>query len=355
MRVSTKLAGMVLAAGLGTRLRPLTYLRAKPAVPFLGRPLIRHVLDLVRQAGAEEVVVNLHHLPDTIRRAAAGFGGDLFYSFEDPILGTAGALGKVRDRLAGKRILLVNGKIYFEENLRDVVEWHTAQKALATLVLVPRRPGSPFSPVYRDPEGWIRAFGGVPSGDSSSPRSGSRDENSWQDFVFTGVHVLEPEVLECIPDGPSDSVRDLYPRLMARGNSVAGYVSHAFWCESSTPERYVDNSFTVLGRHRGLLDSETGSRESFSDWSGSRVIQGENCRVAPGSKLDRVILWDGVEILDAISARNVVFTDGVTVSGDGGRFENVVVTPRTVELERVQFPECRIEGDTILWPFNQSG
>ena len=105
--------GMILAAGLGTRLRPLTYFRAKAAIPFLNRPLISYSLELLRRAEIAEVMVNLHHLEDTVRVAAAGPGMRVTFSFEEEILGTAGCLRKVSDFLKEGTFIVANGKTCF--------------------------------------------------------------------------------------------------------------------------------------------------------------------------------------------------------------------------------------------------
>ncbi len=140
--------GMILAAGLGSRLRPLTWLRAKPAVPLLNRPLIRYAFDLLDSLRIREVVVNLHHLSGSVARALEGVAPTVRLSPEREILGTAGAVARVRDFWGPDPFVVCNGKIYFEQHLGPVLAAHQESGALATLVLVPRKPEDPFRPVF---------------------------------------------------------------------------------------------------------------------------------------------------------------------------------------------------------------
>ena len=147
---------MVLAAGLGLRMRPLTLLRAKPALPVLNRPLIHWTLELLRRHGVTDVVVNLHHLPGTVRRAVGDgstLGLRVSYSYERRILGTAGGPRKVRRFFGDEPFLLVNGDVLFDFDLSDLVRRHAASGARATLALK----------AYRR----VEAYGGVVIGRAS--------------------------------------------------------------------------------------------------------------------------------------------------------------------------------------------
>ena len=164
--------GMILAAGLGSRLRPLTWLRAKPAVPLLNRPLIRYAFDLLDSLRVREVVVNLHHLSGSVARALDGVAPAVRLSPEREILGTAGAVGRVRDFWGPKPFVVCNGKIYFEQRLGPVLAAHQESGALATLVLVPRRPEDPFRPVFLDGDSRLAGDGDSHLATGDSPVRG---------------------------------------------------------------------------------------------------------------------------------------------------------------------------------------
>ena len=143
--MALELRGMLLAAGLGTRLRPLTYFLPKPAVPLLNRPLALYSLDLLRTAGVKKIAVNLHHSPDSVKSAFSGEPESILYSYEDPIQGTAGGIGKIRDFFKGSTFVVTNGKIYCEEDLSRVVAHHRGSGSAVTLVLVPASSQSRFN------------------------------------------------------------------------------------------------------------------------------------------------------------------------------------------------------------------
>ncbi len=181
------LAGMVLCAGLGTRLRPLTAQVPKPAVPVCGVPLVRWSLALLAGAGVRRAVVNVHHLPEAMAaaaaEAAAALGLALTLSREPVIAGTGGALREARAALDGaSEILLVNGDVLFDLDLGAALAAHRASGALATMVLLPMPAGARYAAVEVDAGGAVRRIAGAfgPGGAGLSP---------WH---FSGVHVLSP-------------------------------------------------------------------------------------------------------------------------------------------------------------------
>jgi mannose-1-phosphate guanylyltransferase len=324
--------GLVLAAGLGSRLFPLTLGRAKPAVPFLNRPIIGYSLDLLAKAGVTEVAVNLHHLPDTVRKAVGEARGVRF-SFEPEILGTGGAAANLRDFLGGDDFVVCNGKIYFEEDLTRIVAFHRETKALITLALVPTAGGEEFNPVYLASDSRVAGFG-----PAHRPAPDDRA------FVFTGVHVMAPQVLDLIPEGPSDSVRDLYLRLVAdKRRPIHGFVSDAYWCEISTPSRYLARSVEVLSR-RGQLRLGDGLPPGSE-----RVVAGPGCRVSGSASLASCVLWENVSVGDNVSLKNVVVADNISLPA-GLRLVDSVVTARPASPEEVAARGGRHDGDNVIWP-----
>ena len=338
--------GMVLAAGFGTRLRPLTYLRAKPAIPLLGRPLIQYALDRLAEANIRHAIVNLHHLPSTVIEAASRSDMRIDFSREEPILGTAGALARVRDRLAGSPIVLVNGKIYTEERLERVLEFHRSQKALVTMMVRPCWPGCPFNPLLVDDHLRVRRFARNKGDDMT--HSGS--DVGLRPFVFTGVHILDPEVLDRIGDGFSDTVADLYPRLIAEGRRVLAFISDHWWFETSTPERYLEKSIEFLRRSNACA-GETLAHDASDR---SDTIYGREGRLGLGVYLDRCVLWDRVELCEGTSAVNTIFTDDVHIRVRR-EFRNCIVTPRSASLEsRTAERGAEVGDGFICWPMHRA-
>ncbi|UCF37795.1 MAG: NTP transferase domain-containing protein [Acidobacteriota bacterium] len=328
---------MVLAAGYGTRLRPLTFLRAKPAVPFLNQPFIRYSLELFRGLGIKETVINLHHQEDSIREAVRGSDLEISFSYEDEILGTGGGIGAVRDLLCQDTTVVSNGKIYFEDDLEDALVFHKERGSLVTLVLVPWSEGDPFAPVLLDAEGTIVQF--------TRTRKEPVDRQGLRPFTFTGVHLLEPGLLDLIPEGTADIVTDVYEPLLGSSTPPIGYVSDSYWCECSTPRRYLEKSLDQLKR-RGLdslcegektgkiRNSVIGSGASFSD----SVV------------LSDCVVWEGVRIEGTGTHRNTIFATSLTDVPASLSLDNAVVVPNCREIVEHK-PEYAFEaGDVIIWP-----
>ena len=308
--------GMILAAGLGTRLYPLTAFRAKPAVPFLNRPLIQYARDLLLEAHLTEIVINSHHLSQSVQEAleaeARTEGHRITFSHEETILGTAGAIGKVRDFLQDDTFVVCSGKIYFEQDLDPVIRFHRDHNNLVTLVVVPHSKEDSYASVWVDDHNSITGF---------------RPECQGNTFVFTGVHVLDPQVFDFIPEGPSETVNEIYPRLIQEGYRVQAFVSEAYWCECSTPRNYLRKSLEVLRRRKldNLMNGETGS-------SCDGVIAAPSVQIDPGCVLKNSVLWDDVMIGEGSSLSNVIVTAGVTLRPDT-HLNNALVTPQSQKLD----------------------
>ncbi|MDA2928148.1 NDP-sugar synthase [Acidobacteria bacterium AH-259-G07] len=330
---------MILAAGLGTRLYPLTAFRPKPAVPFLNRPFIHYSLELLQRAHVQDIVVNLHHLPNSITEAVEAMKTEdqappqIVFSHEDKILGTAGAIGKVRDFLAGDTFVVCNGKIYFEEDLQRAICFHHERESIVTLLLVPYSEGDSYGSVFMDKENNITRFG-----------SRKQKINSDLPYVFTGVHILEPEIFDFIPDAPSDTVKDLYPRLIEEGHSVRGFVSQADWCECSTPQRYLSKSLEVLKRKglENLIEAET--RLPYRG-----VVASLSVELNTTSFLENSILWDRVRVGQNSSLCNVIIADGVELAPET-HLRNAIVTPLRGTTEEKLAAGAWVKENYLIWP-----
>ena len=241
---------MVLAAGLGLRMRPLTLLRAKPVLPVLNRPLLEWTMIRLARAGVKDVVVNLHHLPETVTAVLGSgrrFGLRIRYSRESTILGTGGGPRAVREVFGDEPLLLVNGDVLFDLDLRRLLAVHRASGARATLALRPNPVPYAYSPVVSDRKGRILSIAGRPAA--------ARGAVS----MFASVHVLDPALLDRLPEGASDSVLDLYIPLLAEGAHLQGVPSRGAWYDFGRPRLYRDAQLRLLpgrGRDRVLVDGK---------------------------------------------------------------------------------------------------
>jgi NDP-sugar pyrophosphorylase family protein len=321
---------MILAAGYGTRLWPLTVDRAKPAIPFLGRPLVGYVAEYLARHGCREIAVNLHHRPESVRDSlgdGSRFGVRLHYVEEPEILGTSGALDNARDFFSGETFVVVNGKIATDIDLGRALETHRRTDALATLVLRPNPEREKYSTVEID-GGRIAGFGGYPppasdkAGDAdggSQKTEGAggakgekgiasaafitrapRSQSGYRDGVplmFTGIHILDRRVFDFTPRGVfSDSVTDVYPKAHDAGERISAHVAEGnYWYELSTIPRYLDTSLALLRREGRTLDVGAGSEiEAGADVSDA--VLWENVRVERGARVRRAVLGAGVRV-----------------------------------------------------------
>ena len=306
---------IVLSAGYGTRLWPLTEDRTKPAIPILGKPLVGYVAEYLAGYGIDEIVVNLHHRPESVRRAlgdGSAFGVKLHYVEEPVILGTSGALDNTREFFEHDTFVVVNGKIITDIDLQAALETHRSANALATLVLLPNTRRERFSVVETE-GGRIKRFGGMPA------------ENDVEPLMFTGIHILEPRILEYVPRGVfSDSVTHVYPQAMANGEIIAAHVGSGKWRELSTLRRYLDISVELL-------------RES-----GQSYVSGNDASISESASVTDSVLWDDVKI-GAARVNRAVLADNVIVP-DGEVIENSVVVPRQL-VEGKTRPKKALAGD----------
>ena len=299
---------MILAAGFGERLWPLTADRTKPALPVLGKPLVGYVAEYLASFGITETIVNLHHEPESVRRAlgdGSQFGVQLQYVFEPQILGTSGALDNARPLLESETFVVVNGKLITNLDLRAALAHHREQKALATLVLKPNRARERFS-VVETRDDLVTKFAGMPSS------ANTEDEPP---LMFTGIQILEPRIFDYIPRGVfSDTVVNVYPRAMAAGERVVGHVSEGRWYELSTLKRYLDISLALLREQQ--RDVYTGANP-FIDATATvaNSVVWNDVVIEGGAKVRRAVIGDRVRILKSEHIEDAVVVRADLLAG----------------------------------------
>lgn len=313
---------MILAAGFGTRLWPLTIDRTKPAVPFLNLPLICYSVEYLKRFGIKEIIVNLHHQGDSVRQALGTgekFGVKIFYSEETEILGTSGALDHARHLLENDTFIVMNGKVITDIDLASAIETHRSRKALATLVLKENRQRERFSNVLLDKNGNIERFSSFPD-----PKD---IENI--PLMFTGIQILEKEIFNYIPQKQfSHSTTDVYPKAIKEGKIVAAHISNGGWYELSTLARYLDISLEFLYKE------------------GKNLVYGAGTTIAESARVTNSILWQDIKIEANATLHQVIVTDDVTIPANS-KLERVVVVRRD-RCETIERGE--IVGENVIVP-----
>jgi len=280
---------LVLTAGLATRLRPLSLVRAKAAVPVAGQPLVRRILEQLRSAGVSDAVLNLHHLPHTIT-GVVGDGSDLDmrvrYSWERPILGSAGGPRLAIPLLERSTFLIANGDTLADVDIPSLVADHRRSGALVTLAVTPSPDPKKYGGIVADADGSMTGF-----------TTAGSTEASWH---FIGLQVAESDAFASVEAGSlCESVRGLYPALIAaRSGSVRVHACTAEFFDIGTPHDYLHTSRLLAQREERV------------------ALHGLRTRIDPTAHVDDSILWDDVEVGARSILRGCIVTDGVRVPDD---------------------------------------
>lgn len=342
---------MVLAAGKGTRLAPLTDVLPKPMTPVAGKPMIGHIFELLEKAGVGEVHVNVHHLAETI---LDHYGWETWmngmtvnFTREEELMGTAGGVKRVSDRF-DETFIVIMGDALTDVDLRKVVAFHKERGALATLALMRVTDTSQYGVVELGPGGDIVAFQEKP--DPSEAIS---------TLANTGIYVLEPEALDYIPEVTFfDFAKDVFPRLLEAGEKFVGYEDDFYWSDIGTLGAYRAAQRDVLsGRVRTKIPGERWGHGLWVERDArlhptttlggrtfvgrSAVIEpevtlvgdvtvGSGCRIGVGATVKRSILLPGSSVGDGAILEDCIVGPGYEV-GEGVRLHDEVLVRRTRE------------------------
>jgi mannose-1-phosphate guanylyltransferase len=295
---------MILAAGLGTRLLPYTLKRPKPLFPVLNKPLLQLTAARIARAGFSEIVINCHHLRDQIVEVFKA-EKEIVLQQEKEILGTGGGLRKALPHFDNDPVLVVNGDIYHSIDYRDVYSFHNKSNYDATLVLheYPR-----FNDVRIDDDLMVTDFS-------------ASEESTGRVLAFTGIHVVNPEILETIPENTPFCIIDCYRKLLEKGGKIKAYFAKdRFWTDMGTPEDYLKLHEGLLKGHIPLYEelnenfteapfigsgeaSAAGNPE-FLDW----VCIGKGATIGSDTTLQRSVIWDGADVPAGTTVRDAIIT-----------------------------------------------
>ena len=337
---------MVMAAGAGTRLRPLTTYVPKPLVPIANRPVLEYTVENLRRHGITEMVLNLHSHPELIRRHfgdGSTRGVKIHYSHEPKLLGTAGGVKKVEHFLEQGTFLVLSGDGLTDIDLTELLFFHRRRRALATIALKAVDMRFEYGVALMNAGGRIRRF---------------IEKPSWSDVfsnaVNTGIYVFEPEVLKMLPKGKEiDFGHDFLPQLLKEKRAVYGYQTNGYWCDVGNLGEYrraqrdaldgkVKISFsgrqikkgvwvgkdTVIGRGVQLeapcMIGE-GCRVARDTVIGAYTVIGHRARIGAGSVLRNCTLWDDVRVETRVNLENCVLGHGARAAENISVYEGSVI------------------------------
>jgi mannose-1-phosphate guanylyltransferase len=272
---------LILTAGLGTRLQPLSWYRAKAALPVAGAPIIARTLRQLHQAGIRRVVVNLHHRADSITRIVgdgAAFDLQVRYSWESTILGSAGGPARAIPLLEADRFLIINGDMITDVDVSALMKQHLETNTLVTMAVIDGRPG--YNGVIADTRGIVSGFGKQPGA-----------------YHYIGVQAVNASVFAGVSvDTLSETVHGIYPPLIAgKPEAIRVFYSTASYFDIGSPREYLETVKTIAQHEGRPLD------------------RGAGCEVAPGATLTDTILWDRVRVGAGATLTNCIVADDVVV------------------------------------------
>jgi mannose-1-phosphate guanylyltransferase len=328
------LPAVILVGGEGTRLRPLTARTPKPMLPLVDRPLLAYTFEHLARHAVERVVLSCGYLPTQIREhfgGDAGAGVTLEYVVEDEPLGTGGAIAFAGRELGGT-FLALNGDSLRGADLGELVSFHRQRGARATILLTPVPDPTRYGLVRVDGEGRVASFLEKP-----------RPEEIDTDLINAGVYVLEPDVLDLVPDGRAVSIeREVFPRLAEEG-SLYGLALGGYWLDVGTPESYLQAHRDVLERNFPTeIGDKLGRDYTYVDPSAN---------VAAGAHLvPPVFVGPGATIADGVRVGSLAVVGAGATVGTGSVVEHAVVGSRSRIGERCTITRALIGEEAELGP-----
>ena len=298
---------LILAAGYGKRLEPLTKAVPKPMVPVANKPVMQYNIELLRKYGIKDITAIVHYFPEQVENYfgdGSAFGINLKYSFEEELLGTAGGVKRM-SQLAGidGTFIVISSDILTDVNINRMLTYHKKKKAVATIALTPVSDVTQFGVVMLDEKDKITAFQEKPS-----------KEDARSDLVNTGIYIFEPEILDMINGNIRDFGRELFPRLARDRELFYGYKMIEYWNDVGGIEKLKSaNSDILQGRVRAEVSAK---RVGKSTWLGKGTQVARSAKFEGTIILgDKSIIGENVEVYGNVSIGDkCVIEDGAIIS-----------------------------------------
>lgn len=357
---------VVMAGGEGSRLRPITANRPKPLVPICNRPIMEHILELLKQHGIQDVVATLHYMADEIQNYfgdGADFDVSMSYSIEDTPLGTAGSVKKAEPLIGDETFLIISGDALTDCDLSKAIAFHKAKKAVATLILYHVPNPLEFGVVITDDDGRVIRFLEKPTW-----------SEVFSDTVNTGMYILEPEVFQRMEPGRQyDWSQDIFPEILRAGEPIYGYIMNEYWADVGSLTQYREAQEHMLSGQVNL--AIPGEEIQHGVWAGPNCVLeegsvlvppiclGRNCKIKAGARIgpytvigdnafvddnanvERSVLWDSAYIGPNVGFHSAIGCSRVTVKRDSVVREDAVVGDRClIDVG------CAIRPRVKLWP-----
>ena len=356
---------VVMAGGEGSRLRPLTIRRPKPMVPIAGKPVMEHILNLLKRHGITEVVVTVQYLASNIEDYfgnGSQLGMRITYSREDVPLGTAGSV-KNAEELLTEPFMVISGDALTDFNLSEIIEYHNSKKALATLTLAHVHNPLEFGVIITNEDGHISQF---------------LEKPSWgevfSDTINTGIYVLDPQIFTYFEkDKPFDFSQELFPYMLKKGDPIYGYVSDGYWCDVGNLGEYIRaNADALNGRVNveipatnigGNIWCEEGVEIDEETQLYGPIYLAHDCKVKAGAiihgpsiighytiideraQVDRSLVWNNSYVGERAELRGAIVGSATSIKSKAVMFEGSVIGDNSIVQEG-----AIVQPNVKIWP-----
>ncbi len=363
-----KTKAVIMAGGFGTRIRPLTTNLPKPMLPLVNRPILEHIIGLLKKHGLDDIIMLLYYHPDVIKNYfgdGSEFGVYIEYTMPDRDYGTAGAVRYARELIGDSRVLIISGDVLTDFDISSLLKFHMSKKAEATIGLTRVENPLQFGIVITDEKNRIIKF-------LEKPTWGE----VFSDTINTGIYVLEPSAIDSIPEGEEyDFSKNLFPKMLSESRPLFGYIMEGYWRDIGDPDSYREAHYDIFegkvevdvpGEKLDLVgrdvrvgkDVAIGPRTTFKGTviignntriHGHAVLEdcviGANCIVEEGVRLSRAIIWDNAYIRKNATVTGAVVMNGVRV-GEDAVIEEGAIIGEECSIGR----EAHIQKGIKIWP-----
>jgi NDP-sugar pyrophosphorylase family protein len=333
---------VIMAGGSGTRLQPLTFVRPKPMIPLINKPILQYSLDKLKEDGFKEVIITLGYMWDHVKQhfKRNNPGVELKYTVEKWPLGTAGGVKKAKKYLDDTFVVL-SGDVIIEVDLKDVIRYHQEKNALATMVLTNVDDPSHFGIANLDEDGRIVDY-------LEKPDPGEAFSN----LANAGTYIFEPEIFDYMENHRRmiDFSKDIFPQLIKEVQAIYGYPSNGYWNDLGRPETYMKATRDLLGRSKvpgQKIEEEIGRLGDI--WLGKNVKIGERVRIeGPVVIGDEVVVGAGTKISSGtVLGENVILGENVNIHGSV-IFSNTEVNDNVFLENSIVDRFCFIDKDSVI-------
>ncbi len=356
---------VVMAGGEGSRLRPLTIRRPKPMVPIAGKPVMEHILNLLKRNGITEIIVTVQYLASNIEDYfgnGSQFGMHITYSREDVPLGTAGSVKNAEEQLT-EPFLVISGDALTDYNLKEIISYHEEKHALATLTLAHVHNPLEYGVIITNQEGHITQF---------------LEKPSWgevfSDTINTGIYVLDPKIFSYFEkDKPFDFSQELFPMMLRQGDPIYGYIASGYWCDVGNLAEYMRANADALNGQveieipakniGGNIWVEDGVQVDEEAQLYGPIYLGHDSKVRAGAivhgpssighytivderaQVDRSIVWNNSYIGERAELRGAIVGSSTSIKSKAVMFEGSVIGDNSIIQEG-----AIIQPNVKIWP-----